>query len=491
MAAPAAQLPSSPPRIMADPGGTDAKRLSSSPYHASPGAGTESLPNLASPGLSSVSDPPEASPRPPALASGWPPRKISGFQHVQAAPHASIQLPTCTHTTMTRQFDTQKDQTCDICHRKPFLGWLYVCTEDHGGFLPGDDDRSSSSGGYQPGDSGPTDRSSLSPWITKAIERGHYSEKEIELLKLQKAGVCDAVAATRNPTPASTLSRLSDFSDLHGADDEVWTETVEDIHATNGDPDVEDNNTDLAALPNPPCRLKCCHSCRPASRERSWASLNEICSEASVQPPPAWDAMNRRVSDVNIVRKLGQFNVSRKPSEAPCPFKEDNEVSAFDEKTRAAPTQTGDMERHSMESQSSQKHGGASLEKRNGSSGTEKDTEASATRHDSSCEPTQGLAPKSHAPSPTQRGGIFLTKRKNRSLWAPPAHQHRTGSETMLQKAPGSTHATNTQRQPPLAEQHDQCHDTKSEQDEVGVRGGVALTEEGVTSGTRDIIMNP
>ncbi|KAL2011352.1 hypothetical protein VTN00DRAFT_4070 [Thermoascus crustaceus] len=511
MVAPAAQLTSSPLRIMADPGGKDAKLPSSSPYNASARPGTESLPNLASPGLSSISDAPETSPRHIALPSDWH-RKTSGFQHVHAppiAPHASIQLPTCTHTTMTRQFDTEKDQTCDICHRKPFLGWLYVCTEDHGGFLPNDDDLLSSAESYQSRHPEATDQISLSPWISKAIERGHYTAQEIELLRLQKAKVRDAVAAARNPTPASTPSRLSDFSSIpEGPDDEAWTETVEDINDNSGDLDVEDDEADTAALPisdplPPPCRLKCCHSCRPASRERSWASLNEICSEPSVKSPPAWDVLNRRVSDVHLIRKLGQLNVSSKRAGTPCSPEEDNaRIRIFRRKrvgengdsvdqTQAAATQPGEMERHGMESQyPSRQHGETTPEKRDSLSRTEKDkdAEASEIQHESGFQTTREITPKSRAPTPTQRGGIFLVKRKNRSLWAPPSDQRRTRPETMLQTAAGAAHTTIAQKQLPPTGKH-QRPDSRSDDDEVGVSGGVALTEEGVTSGTRDIIM--
>ncbi|KAN0067382.1 hypothetical protein V8E54_014472 [Elaphomyces granulatus] len=208
----------------------------------------------------------------------------------------------CTHLAKTRLFIAHEDERCDECHLRPPLGWLYVCTDDNNNVPPKDGNplltRDCSSSSLDPPVIKETD---LSSWIVRAIAQGHYSQQQIDTLIRQKANVRDTVAETRNRDQRSTVTHLviqssSDVDNCEDDDEEAWMEDVEEVHETQEvtaessriyvqGPQVNDI---LSSMVGPRCS-SFCHTCRPSFRERSWASLNAACTEASNNPPQRWE----------------------------------------------------------------------------------------------------------------------------------------------------------------------------------------------------------
>src|SRR5271154_1607752 len=144
-------------------------------------------------------------PGPPPL----PPRRTSTADHRQVA---------CTHTTVTRLFDTYGSTKCQICHRHPLIGWVYRCTQDYGGFLPESDFMHNSGMEHiQPYDTydGAEERWGLSPWIVKAIEQDQYTPHQINTMSEQRRSVMRAILQQESQTDTPSLSSVStDLSQL-------------------------------------------------------------------------------------------------------------------------------------------------------------------------------------------------------------------------------------------------------------------------------------
>ncbi|GAD99966.1 hypothetical protein AOR_1_192134 [Paecilomyces variotii No. 5] len=455
--------------IMAVPSDTKPRRHS--PYHDRAATGTESLPNLNSPRLTSISDAADTLPRHFQYPSGWLSSRIGRYplppiQHT--AVRASVQHSACTHCTMTRKFDDNSNDTCDICHRKSGLGWLYVCTEDHGGFIPADQEYSSTlcRESCDPDMKGET---SLSPWIDKAIQDGFYTTDQIQILKLQRAGVEEVVSMIRSPTPASSVTHISESSYTEDTDEEAWTETIEDINKPDVEPEPEHSVPSMSGpeivyvrpQAHPICRLMCCHNCRPASRDRSWASLNAVCNEMPVNLPPPWDISNRRVSDTNVVRKLGLHNADiNRPSTSdisPRPKESLKQDSPPDHSVI-------DLERNSKELLDPRPSPHGRIEETRGST----ETKAKGQPEWSQTQPSDPVP--SNSP---RRGGIYLIKR-NQGPGSTPSQ----GPAVSRGEHIGKGHVAKFQTRPTSSKSRHWSMDSESDS-EIDVPGGVALTEEG------------
>src|SRR5204863_4666339 len=104
----------------------------------------------------------------------------------------------CTHVTMTRVFDNNGSLKCDICKKSPDLGWLYACTEDQDRDSPREEYPGSSLGFSFSTKTPQKIDVSLSGWIIKAIGEGHYTEQQIETIKMQRLKVQETIEAMGN-----------------------------------------------------------------------------------------------------------------------------------------------------------------------------------------------------------------------------------------------------------------------------------------------------
>lgn len=224
-----------------------------------------------------------------------PPSEMSSSRH-------SI----CTHSFMTRVFDSSKQQVCDSCGRPSRLGWVYLCTEDHDSFLPDHEAAeffSTSNPSVLKRVDPHVETSQLSTWINKAIEDGHYTPEQVEILKTQRANVQKKIssiaAAPAEPEGDNPLTRLFErLKDTHVAPSSADNDGTEP---------VEPPNKETLHVSIPACRYRCCSACRPTmTRDRSWVSLNRVCDDDSyTRDAPEWELQNRRISNLHSVRNLG------------------------------------------------------------------------------------------------------------------------------------------------------------------------------------------
>lgn len=233
----------------------------------------------------------------------------------RALPSEATRRAACTHLTMTRLLGVYR---CYVCDCIPNIGWVYTCTQDHEGELrldagmdtsPVDMERNAR---LQEKNDIAADQ--LSGWIVKAIEDGHYTAEQIEILKAQKRKVKETITALEDPfrvsngKPAVSLAPESSTT-LPSIDSNphllppVVTEAPE-TQSTHQTPE-------WAAQPRaklfPDCRWKCCHACRPTYRDRSWQSLKGVLA-GNMAPFTVEDFNNHRVTDANVARSLGLRN---------------------------------------------------------------------------------------------------------------------------------------------------------------------------------------
>ncbi|OGM39437.1 hypothetical protein ABOM_011959 [Aspergillus bombycis] len=131
------------------------------------------------------------------------------------ATQSAIRQHRCHHSVMERQFCIDRMETCNSCGRWPFLGWVYLCVEDNSGFSDPLD---------------PINGPFLSPWIMKAMEDGHYTTEQKEIVIHQKLNVVRTAERERGtiPPPLSMLYAERSTQTGHNQDD-PWVELVEDV----------------------------------------------------------------------------------------------------------------------------------------------------------------------------------------------------------------------------------------------------------------------
>lgn len=244
----------------------------------------------------------------------------------------------CTHLVMTRLWDETGHDKCSLCYRPPVLGWLYRCTQDHNGCLPASDFHMTDNSKRLENDA---DLYTLSPSVSDAASKGHYTDAELAILWKQKIEVRKLIRQIR-PTTSSSISSASSSNYSVPA-----TATYSTLPSTESDTDIEpeleasryldclqacrgplepiqevpiDLEMDHRILPfakstlPPLCNFKVCHNCRPNYRERCWVSLNGVLNTPYRQlTPPRHEVHNKRLSDINIVKKLGVSTSSLVP----------------------------------------------------------------------------------------------------------------------------------------------------------------------------------
>lgn len=245
------------------------------------------------------------------------------FQYVNDSLAASQKQSGCTHMRLTRLYDNSESQKCPFCQRAPSLGWLYRCTQETDGFLPRCDfDSTGISGAVNEVSDNDPNLLLLSRHITDAINRGQYSEDQINVLMHQKEQVRCSILGTnpRSVTPSSssstsdltistslpaspTLSTTSSgFSDgeICVACDWSASNLYQPV-TLDASPCERKDEHDRTRHPSvTSCSLKICPTCRPSYRERSFQSIDDIVTSPFL-PPPLWETNNRRLSSARIL----------------------------------------------------------------------------------------------------------------------------------------------------------------------------------------------
>jgi hypothetical protein len=241
-------------------------------------------------------------------------------------PTADQRQAACTHLNVTRLFDPLDSYKCQMCGRSSSFGWLYRCTQDYSSFLPESDFSSEEPENFDGRLSEQVVTSRLSQSVLKGIENGQYTAQQIRLLQAQKRRVKEfiAIQEERLENLSDSSQTSSSFSTSDSAlDDSVFIATdtsasLQDQSANicNQIPikptaDREKAHPLMLSAPKkiyieplvPNCHFKCCHNCRPAYRDRAFQSLNAILAEP-LKEPPQWELANRRISDVDLLRRI-------------------------------------------------------------------------------------------------------------------------------------------------------------------------------------------
>ncbi|QSS65370.1 hypothetical protein I7I51_06212 [Histoplasma capsulatum] len=228
----------------------------------------------------------------------------------------------CTHSSFTREFSSHgRLATCQMCKRGPDLGWVYACTEDQARMDARDKYP------YQESQQlGLTHLSTslqssnvvqLNASIEHAIKHRHYTPKQVELVKAQRAVVLETIKADyrarRDPLSPETQSRLS-------------TQDPEDSEPTPANPYVKVPSStllpachgELGNVTIPSCRLRVCPGCMPTATERSWQSLNCICTDDYMTDDRLLDTLAAIAININDACASREFRKVPTPASSLC-----------------------------------------------------------------------------------------------------------------------------------------------------------------------------
>lgn len=194
------------------------------------------------------------------------------------------------------------DHPCLLCHKLPTTGFVYVCEQDRISFLRLPylaKARKKLLRTSKGGNLGQT-LFSFHPNVQLGIERGHYTNDQIETLKAQKANVriviedslqAEYASQTRNAAMLLETAQ-SPLMTLEEKDGSVlnWLKKVSKQH---------DSGKGTQA-----CCFKCCHSCRPASRDRTFTSFEAVLFD-ELDMPSQWHPETMPVQNYHTVCNIG------------------------------------------------------------------------------------------------------------------------------------------------------------------------------------------
>ncbi|MCJ1363812.1 hypothetical protein MMC16_002921 [Acarospora aff. strigata] len=365
---------------------------------------------------------------------------------------------------MTRLFGAYR---CTVCNCVPNIGWVYTCTQDLDGALQLSTGRDNlvGEGNHRTAVQEKNGRGAgqLSEWIVRAIEDGHYTAEQIEIMRAQKRRVKETIKELEasfqkeygQTTPKSILETtlaLPSKAPTSLLSSPVIVEESEKQPT----PHTSEQEARSKIKLFPECRWTCCLTCRPVCRDRSWQSLDGVIT-MDREGPTGVDFFNRKVTDVKTARNLGL----RMTSLMLGPF--ENAMAGLDgEDETFAYRQLGDTDEEDEE-----------VEENNSSKGFRASVKRafrgmlmSQRRHSRSSSVSRKSETKSKEQE-TQEDSEF-----DIGLW------HEMNDQVLREAAdvrlPGK----------------DGMDGLSFEEGEVEVEDGVAVTEEAVDLGTADIIMS-
>ena len=220
----------------------------------------------------------------------------------------------------------------------------------------------------------------------------------------------------------------------------------------------------------PDCHFACCHSCRPAYRDRAFQSLNAILAEP-VNPPPQWQLENRRISDARILKKIGM------PLPQPYLRRVDQTLDDLRDRTGSLPlgsSDDGDVESGTEETK-------GKIRRRSGFRETVRKALGAIDQSKYRAKPDRSSKHSSRSSSresliQISRPTLFRRRRKQEE------RENAIISNKALQESLALMLAVNTPL-PRASEDSDSLNGG-----EVKVEDGVAVTEEGVEMSAADIL---
>lgn len=228
-------------------------------------------------------------------------------------PRHNRSRPTCTHLHMDKCYGDQF--SCHLCGRYPSIGFIYVCQQDYeakGSF--GFSQQSLTSPHPTQHNTVIGDTTSalndLSPWIVSAARSGHYTPAQLDLLKAQKQNLRNRIqehlaAESTNEKAHPTRPSLNHalLAEKLAALDSKVAKSNESRKGKSKSKDKHKEKA-LSRTNVVPCDFKCCHTCRPVSRDRSFVSFEAVI-ENELKPPMFWNQRYMPVASAHIVRSIG------------------------------------------------------------------------------------------------------------------------------------------------------------------------------------------
>lgn len=214
---------------------------------------------------------------------------------------------------------------CLVCHRTSPLGWLYRCTQDDQQYtlvevisLASDsiEHKAGITGHLVPNEKitkplAPLAR--LSPWVQKAIQQEQYTPDQIVILRAQRQMVIDAIEAAESYMETLKVDRSATLEPLSP----VTSPSIE-ADSSSSAPAVKEllkiqeaGSSSAVAVPEnkptlfPYCKLQYCPNCRPTFRDRTWLSFENTFTRTDQAVDIDFERDNRPISHADNVRKLG------------------------------------------------------------------------------------------------------------------------------------------------------------------------------------------
>ncbi|EME47256.1 hypothetical protein DOTSEDRAFT_50694 [Dothistroma septosporum NZE10] len=246
-----------------------------------------------------------------------------------------LRRPQCTHITMERRYG---DASCSMCGREPFLGWLYVCSQDKlpaqleplpdidavPVVAPGEKDSINAKARV-------AEYLKMSPFVIRGIKADDYTADQIDSLIAQRTHVIKTIDKEETSSDAHLLQR---YSTQISASSIIATAGTKTTSATNQGLDLPMStagtpvNTPCdstasspirtgsksAKKPSFPCSVQICQACRPFLQVRMCTSFEAVMN-GEISPMTLEDVCDPPLIDREIALTIGL----RKP---PTPLEE-------------------------------------------------------------------------------------------------------------------------------------------------------------------------
>ncbi|KAK2799579.1 hypothetical protein FQN50_008417 [Emmonsiellopsis sp. PD_5] len=212
----------------------------------------------------------------------------------------------CSHSTVTRVYNTDGNLRCDICHQNPDLGWVFGCTEDKERLEAEKRMRCP----ITPSEDTVENGGDLSPWIIKAIEDGQYTPEQVELIKAQRANVlrtikvANSIAPEQGPSDQSSSNERPPNSggDIDGSFVTMISGGL-----------LPACYSTLGSFPVSICQLRVCPKCQRTAHERASVSLDQVCKDTYMTDndfSKELEAVEARFNEVRLSRNILKLKYS-------------------------------------------------------------------------------------------------------------------------------------------------------------------------------------
>ncbi|KAL8661333.1 MAG: hypothetical protein Q9202_005698 [Teloschistes flavicans] len=432
---------------------------------------------------------PSASPAPATNASSTPSPVIPPIHTRRAA---------CTHLTMKRLYG---QYVCLICRQPSSWGWVYCCTQDE----------SSDPETAAPRDSLPDKpawTADLAPWMQKAIAQGQYTGEQVEKLVAQRQKVLVAISASEAHFKGTQETSSSNHTSLRNSLSTPVTANATTLDTSSTSlfpiatetppptPSVLRQSIDSSISPKkqkprifPYCKYRACQGCRPAYRDRTWQVFHEVFATESLPPELTnGDQSGPPVSDITQILNLGV----REPKRPKRPgLKTHDSLELYD---------ADDEGRRRPKTPYTSRSPDSALARMSGVDLTDRSTEAVDTKgfRDSVKKAFKGMLINSRKRESGSSKQSKTSKRESGvQQWKDPAEFDlglwKELTEELLKEAaeiPLPDDGGSDWQGTEASVEGTESVESREDDAEIKVKGGVAITEEAVETGTADIIMS-